>query len=204
MGKRADTRLGISNTLRPKSRRQVSRVNGTALVVIDMFNTYQHEDSEPLAESVSKIMGPLTELIARARRREDVELIYVNDIYGDFAASRHDIVRRALDGKRGDLVRPIEPSDECTFLTKVRHSAFYSTTLDYLLSRLGTKRVVLAGQVTEQCILYSALDAYVRHYSIRIARDAVAHIDPHLGDAALTMMERNMQAHLLPARDALD
>jgi nicotinamidase-related amidase len=169
-----------------------------------MFNTYDHEDSSALAESVEKIIHPLADLVSRARQRDDVTLIYVNDIYGDFAASRHDVVQRALDGNRGDLVRPIEPGDDCKFLTKVRHSAFYSTTLDYLLSRLGATQVILAGQVTEQCILYTALDAYVRHYSVRIPHDAVAHIDPQLGAAAMTMMERNMRAHLLPARDCLD
>ncbi|HXN37290.1 MAG TPA: hypothetical protein VN892_04575 [Solirubrobacteraceae bacterium] len=31
----------------------------------------------------------------------------------------------------------------------------------------------LIGQVTEQCILYSALNAYVRRYSITVPRDAV-------------------------------
>jgi len=39
---------------------------------------------------------------------------------------------------------------------------FYATPLDYLLGRLDTKRLILTGQVTEQYILYSALDAYVR------------------------------------------
>jgi nicotinamidase-related amidase len=34
--------------------------------------------------------------------------------------------------------------------------------------------VVLTGQVTEQCIHYSALDAYVRQYSICVPSDAVA------------------------------
>jgi nicotinamidase-related amidase len=29
----------------------------------------------------------------------------------------------------------------------------------YLLDRLGTKRLILTGQVTEQCILYSPMDA---------------------------------------------
>jgi nicotinamidase-related amidase len=37
-------------------------------------------------------------------------------------------------------------------LTKVRHSAFYSTPLAYLLGRQGIKRLILTGQVTEQCI----------------------------------------------------
>ena len=40
---------------------------------------------------------------------------------------------------------------------------------------------MLCGQVTEQCILYSALDAYVRGFELRVARDAVATIDPRVG-----------------------
>jgi nicotinamidase-related amidase len=58
---------------------------------------------------------------------------------------------------------------------------------------------MLAGQVAEQCILYSALDAYVRYFEVIIARDAVAHIHEDLAHAALRMMERNMRAELLAA-----
>ena len=42
---------------------------------------------------------------------------------------------------------------------KARHTVFYETPLDYLLTQIGAEAVVLAGQVTERCILYSALDA---------------------------------------------
>ena len=89
------------------------------------------------------------------------------------------------------------------FVQKVRHSAFYSTSLDHLLREQGIETVVLAGQVTEQCILYSALDAYVRGFAVRVVRDAVAPIDPDLGDAALRMMEANMRAHIVTASEAL-
>jgi nicotinamidase-related amidase len=60
-------------------------------------------------------------------------------------------------------------------------------------------QLILTGQVTEQCVLYSALDAYVRHYSVCVPSDAVAPIDPELGDAALTMMQRNMRAEIVTA-----
>jgi len=62
-------------------------------------------------------------------------------------------------------------------------------------------RLTLIGQVTEQCILYSALDAYIRHLEVRVPRDAVAHIHQDLADAALRMMQRNMDADVSPARD---
>lgn len=176
----------------------------TALLVVDMFNTYRHPDADLLAEQVEGIVEPVAALIGRARERDDVELIYVNDNYGDFTAQSSDIVRAALHGEHPHLVRPVAPEPHSRFVTKVRHSVFYATALDYLLRQRETERVVLVGQVTEQCILYSALDAYLRHYAITVPHDAVAHIDAELGAAALTMMQRNMRAEILAAAKCLD
>jgi len=153
--------------------------------------------------SVATIVGPLAGLIAAAGDRQEVDLIYVNDNRGDFTADFHTIVQTALDGNHPELVEPVIPVPGCSMLTKVRHSVFYATALDYLLSRLETQRIVLTGQVTEQCILYSALDGYVRHYDVVVPPDAVAHIDADLGKAALTMMKRNMRAELSPATECL-
>ena len=168
----------------------------SALIVIDMLNPYAHEDAEVLAGNVEPVVPVLAELIGS---RAGSDLIYVNDNYEDFTATRDDLVRQALDGERPDLVEPIVPPGDADFLQKVRHSAFYSTALDHLLRARGVEQIVLTGQVTEQCILYTALDAYVRHFAIRVVRDAVAHIDPELGDAALEMMRRNMRVDVVEA-----
>ena len=178
-------------------------MSDTAVLVVDMLNSYQHADADVLISNVAEIIEPLTDVVRRARERDDVDLVYVNDNYGDFTAEVSDLVRSALDGPRPDLVKPIVPAEDSRVMTKVRHSAFYSTPLAYLLGRLGTKRLVLTGQVTEQCILYSALDAYVRHIPVVVPRDAVAHIDAELGAAALKMMQRNMDAELTRAADCL-
>jgi nicotinamidase-related amidase len=87
------------------------------------------------------------------------------------------------------------------FLPKGRHSIFYETALSHLLQIEDVERVVLVGQVTEQCILYSALDAYLRGYDVIVPRDAVAHIDSELGAAALKMMDTNMHAEIVAAAD---
>jgi nicotinamidase-related amidase len=85
------------------------------------------------------------------------------------------------------------------FVLKVRHSIFYQTPLEYLLSHEGIGHLVLCGQVTEQCVLYSALDAHIRHLRVTVPDDAVAHIYPDLAEAALQMMERNMGADISAA-----
>jgi nicotinamidase-related amidase len=56
---------------------------------------------------------------------------------------------------------------------------------------------MLLGQVTEQCILYSALDAYVRAFDVVIPRDAVAHIDEDLAAAAVRMIGENMSGEIV-------
>lgn len=169
----------------------------SAILVIDMMNTYRHPDADKLIPHVEPIVEPLSKLVTAAQDRDDMDLIYVNDNYGDFGAEFSDIVRSALDGERPDLVEPIVPKHGLPVMTKVRHSAFYATSLAYLLTQLKPERLVLTGQVTEQCVLYTALDAYVRHFPVVVPRDAVAHIDPDLGQAALQMMEQNMKAEIL-------
>jgi nicotinamidase-related amidase len=173
---------------------------GLALIVIDMLNPYEHEDADILARNTEPVVPVIARLLGNT---DDVELVYVNDNYEDYTATRDDIVERALRGRHPHLVEPIVPPPGVDFLQKARHSAFYSTALDHLLRVRNIETLVLTGQVTEQCILYTALDAYVRSFDIRVPRDAVAHIDEQLGAAALRMMERNMRVDVVDASEAL-
>jgi nicotinamidase-related amidase len=167
----------------------------TALIVVDMLNSYEHEDAEQLTNSVEAVVDPLSDLIARADD-DGVEIIYVNDNYGDWKSSQEDLQKQATKGARPDLVKPLLPPDSADFVMKARHTIFYMTPLEYLLGQKEIDRLILTGQVTEQCILYSALDAYVRHFEVVVPRDGVAHIHEDLADAALEMMKRNMGAEI--------
>ncbi|WP_404819042.1 cysteine hydrolase family protein [Streptomyces phaeolivaceus] len=181
-----------------------------------MINTYDHEDAELLVPSVREVVPVLAELIGRARRA-DVPVIYANDNFGSWRSHHGELVDLALTRPHADLIEPIRPDvltrphadliepirpdDESLFVVKARHSAFYETPLAYLLWRWGVGHVVLSGQVTEQCVLYSALDAHIRHLRVTVPRDTVASIHPHLESAALEMMERNMGARIVPAKE---
>jgi nicotinamidase-related amidase len=176
------------------------RMPRTALIVIDMLNTYEHPDADGLARSVENALPAMERLVDRALD-EDVLTIYVNDNFGAWRSDRADLVRTALEGKRRDLVEPIAPRDGSLFVVKARHSIFFQTPLEYLLGQEDVDRVVLIGQVTEQCVLYSALDAYIRHLAVAVPRDAVAHIHEQLAEASLELMKRNMDAEVCAADD---
>ena len=174
----------------------------TGMIVIDMLNPYEHDDAEPLTNSVERMLDDLCALVGAARE-EGLRIVYVNDNHGDWTAGPKDIARLALAGARPELVEPVLPPDDAPFIVKARHSIFYETLLEYLLQREEITRLVLAGQVTEQCILYSALDGYVRHFEVVVPTDGVAHIDEQLAQAALRMMETNMHAQLAAGPEAV-
>ncbi|MFG2174160.1 cysteine hydrolase family protein [Streptomyces niveus] len=163
----------------------------SALIVIDMINTYDHADAQLLVPSAREAVPRIARLIDEARGHE-VPVIYVNDNFGEWRSHHGEILETALAGPHADLVEPVRPADDSLFVIKARHSIFYETPLSYLLSQLNADHVILCGQVTEQCVLYSALDAHIRHLRVTVPKDAVAHIHPDLADAALQMMERNM------------
>jgi nicotinamidase-related amidase len=173
---------------------------GSALVVIDMLNTYDFDDAEALAASAKKVVPNIAKLVERAHD-EDVPVVYVNDNYGDWNSSADELVERALQGEHPELIEPIRPPAGAKFVIKARHSIFYGTPLEYLLRTEGIERIVMVGQATEQCILYSALDAYVRELEVAVPRDAVAHIHEDLAEASLKMMELNMSADVTPSAD---
>lgn len=172
----------------------------TALLVVDMLNRYEHEDAEPLMRSARDAVPHVARLVEVARAHE-IPVVFVNDNHDDWAAGRAELTDSAMAGAAPDLIEPLAPADDVPLLVKARHSAFYLTQLEYLLREREASRVILTGQVTEQCILYTALDAYVRHFDVIVPSDAVAHIHPDLGDAALRMMERNMGARVLRTDD---
>ncbi|MCF3172002.1 cysteine hydrolase [Streptomyces sioyaensis] len=168
----------------------------TALVVIDMLNAYEHEDADLLLPSVRAVLPRLTALLERARG-SGADVIYVNDNFGLWRSHHDELLDTVLSGPHAHLVEPLRPDENSLFVVKARHSIFYQTPLEYLLRQHGIDTIVLCGQVTEQCVLYSALDAHIRHIGVTVVEDACAHIHRDLAAAALRMMERNMQARIV-------
>ena len=58
-------------------------MSDTAVPVVDMLNAYRHEDAELPVPNVAEIVDPLAGLISVASDRQDVDVIDVNDNYGD-------------------------------------------------------------------------------------------------------------------------
>ena len=77
-------------------------------------------------------------------------------------------------------------------MIKKRHSAFYGTNLDEILTRLNPDTLILAGINTHACIRMTAIDAYQRDWKVVLASDCVHSYDKEHHAVSLTCTIENI------------
>jgi nicotinamidase-related amidase len=160
---------------------------GTALLLVDVFNDYQHEDGTALYASFCERYDELRSLINWAHRT-DVRVVYANDSLGDPRCRRSVILGRAQIGLAGDRVRELQPREQDMFVVKPLYSAFEQTALDDALRRLGVRYLIIAGAATERCVTQTAVSARERDYPTAVVANACSTVDPRQERLALAYL----------------
>jgi nicotinamidase-related amidase len=173
-----------------------------AIVLIDVINDLEFEEGERLFETALPAAKNIAQLKERARRAK-VPIIYVNDNFGRWRSDFKKIVNHCLeDGVRGrPIAELLAPDEEDYFVLKPKHSGFFSTTLDLLLEYLGVRTLVIAGFAGNNCVLFTANDAYMRDYQLLIPADCTASNESADNENALRQMQDVLKADTRPSRD---
>ena len=166
-----------------------------ALLLVDVINTFDHEDGERLLESFRRRHGGLLRAIERARTA-DVPVVYANDNVGIWDGDARDLVRRAVDGPGGNLVQAVAPREGDRFVIKPRYSAFDHTPLELLLRELEIERLLLGGTATEMCVVQTAIAARERGFKVSVLVDACATVDERMERISLDYVENVVGARL--------
>jgi nicotinamidase-related amidase len=171
-----------------------------ALLLIDVINDLQFEGGEALLAQALPMAERLAALKRRAREA-GIPAIYVNDNFGRWRSDLRAQLEHCLaDGVRGrPLVERLMPEPDDYFVLKPRHSGFFSTTLDTLLDYLGARTLILTGLTADNCVLFTASDAFLRDFRLVVPRDCVAAIDPRHTRQALAHMRRVLKADVTAA-----
>ena len=181
----------------PQARRTHSRDAHTALLIVDMISEFAFPGGEALVGPAVRAAKRIAELKRRAQRMR-TPIIYVNDTAGEWESDQRDFVRRcARPGARGrKIVELIAPTETDYFIFKLRHSGFFNTPLNSLLSKLRVQRLVLTGISAHQCVMFTAIDAHMRGYALTIPRKGVASPTPGQTRRALTLMAEALEAQI--------
>jgi len=163
--------------------------SGDAVLVIDVFNDFDHEDGEQLLASFRDRAANMAHILHDARHAE-VPVVYVNDERSRWRSDAPALIRDALSGKGGHLLDALAPTDDEAVILKQRYSAFDHTALDLLLESRHVERVILIGAATEGCVVQTAIDARELGLKVTIVSDACATTDRDLEDIALRYASR--------------
>lgn len=166
-----------------------------ALLLIDFMNPFDFDGADALAPRAVRA-AQRTAALKASLRRGHVPVIYANDNFGRWESDFDAVVKRCIDrgGASARIARMLAPSPGDRSILKPRHSAFFGTPLGFLLEELAVNRLVLTGIAADSCIMFTAHDAYLRKYALRIPGDCVASEQDEYRRAALAYMARTLKA----------
>ena len=164
-----------------------------ALLLIDLQNSFFHEDGQNYYSESAELLPALRELLRGARtvRRP---VIFVAERHrpglADFEEAKLPVhcVDGEFDSQLVDGFSPRGPEE--ILLPKRRMSAFQATDLDLLLRELEIGTLVIGGVKTNVCVRATVQDAFSLGYRCHVVREAVNSNRRHLADASLEDIER--------------
>ena len=169
----------------------------TALLMIDVINDLEFNSGIRLLPQALAVARKLATLKRRVQKAA-IPVIYVNDNFGkwrsDFSAQvRHSMQPHIRGAPMVELLRP-GPNDY--FVLKPKHSGFFSTPLDLLLNYLEVKNLILTGIAGNNCVFFTATDAYLRDFDLWIPADCVVSVSKQENLLALKQMQRLLHADI--------
>jgi nicotinamidase-related amidase len=168
--------------------------SGAALLLIDVINDFDFPEGEQLLQLALPVGKNIAGLKQRAKAA-GVPAIYVNDNFGRWQSDFKKIVDHCREeGKGREFVEQLLPDEDDYFVLKPKHSGFYSTSLALLLTHLTTKNLILTGIAGNNCVLFTANDAYMRDLKIFVPADCIVSNTEEENRHALKQMETVLKA----------
>jgi nicotinamidase-related amidase len=171
------------------------------LLLVDVINDFDFPTSRQLLRFALPAARCIAALKKRLRAR-GIPAIYVNDNFGRWQSDFKKQVERCVseDCVGAPIARLLIPSENDYFVLKPKHSGFYSTSLDVLLSYLGAEKLIITGFAGDICVLFTANDAYMRDYELIVPADCIASETAAATRNACQQMKRFLHAEVRASR----
>ncbi|KAJ3056186.1 hypothetical protein HK097_007792 [Rhizophlyctis rosea] len=175
---------------------------GLALMIVDVINDIDFPDNDHMVKS-AKPMAERIKVLKDKCQKLGVPVIYCNDNFGKWKSDIGKIYDHVTndDTPGKPIAQLLKPGKDDYFMLKPKHSAFYGSALDHLLTYLQVKSLIIVGMAGNVCILFTANDAYMRDYATFVPRDCISSSSPEEHDAALLLMEKVLRTNTSPSTE---
>jgi nicotinamidase-related amidase len=170
----------------------------TALVLVDLQNSFLHPDGGNYYPAVDTIIPNLARLLDHARARGRL-IVHVADRHrpGVHDFESHKLPGHCVEGEfDAEFFAGFGPSAAAgpneIVIVKRRFSAFFGTDLDTVLRENAIERIVVAGVKTNVCVRATIQDGFGHGYRCLLARDATNSNRTNLEAASAEDIDRYM------------
>ena len=159
------------------------------LLLVDFINPLDFPGADRLAPHALKA-AHATAALKRRLSGQGVTTVYANDNFGIWQSDFHSLVTQCVsrEGICGEITRTIYPQPTDLTLLKPRHSAFFGSPLELLLSEMDAQDLVICGLATDICVQMTAADAFLREYRCWVPGDCSAAETQAAHEASLAYM----------------
>jgi nicotinamidase-related amidase len=158
--------------------------DSTAVVIVDMQHGFCHPDGSLYAPASEDALGPVTDLVSRARDA-GASVVYTRDVhppeqfadnhyYDEFERWGEHVVEDSWDA---ELHADLDVREADHVVEKHTYDAFYQTDLEGYLDSHGIRDLVICGTLANVCVLHTAGSAGLRDYRPVLVEDAVGFIE---------------------------
>ncbi len=131
-------------------------------------------------------------------RKNNIPLIYLCDSHDERDSEFQCWPKHAVKNSWGSqVVDELAPQDKDYVIFKRRYSGFFATELDLLLREINIETLIITGTVTNICVYFTAVDAYMRGYKIIIPRDCVIALNKDDQEIALKQLQQLCSAQIV-------
>ena len=189
----------------PEPEDMVLRAAETALLVIDIQNTYMQPPADPaeqarwqpfLERMTGTVIPSTARLVAHCREAG------VEPVFARIACLKEDGRDRSLsqkkpgwnylllpkDGEDSQLVPELQPQGDEIVVLKTTDSALTGTNLRLLLANMGIRNVICAGIFTDQCVSSTVRTLADESFNVVVVEDCCAAGTMELHDTELRVI----------------
>ncbi|WP_287879263.1 cysteine hydrolase family protein [Aquitalea sp.] len=156
----------------------------TALIVIDLQNDYFPSGKYPLWHTET-VLDNCVAAIARAQVL-GMPVILVQHV----ADSSKGLAPFFNAGSEGVAIHPriLAAAPQAPVVVKQAADSFYQTTLQATLAELGSRKLLICGMMTQNCVTHTALSPAATQYEVAVLADCCTTVDQMLHAIALNAL----------------
>ena len=166
------------------------------VLVVDMVRGFCEEGHNLYVGPTIREIIPRVRELLRGEKTRGSQIIFLCDTHDPDDLEFRMFPPHCIRGSEEPEVIPELREFAEEVIPKRRYSGFFETNLDQRLKELKPDKIIVVGDCTNICVLYTVADARNRDYAVEVPADCVATFDPEAHKFALQQLKTVLGAEV--------